>query len=601
MKTDSSKKAIYNILDLFSGAGGFSFGLDMLREFTTVVANDFNKPALETLKHNMPWVETIFGDITDTDIKKKIIDSAKEKKVNMIIGGPPCQGFSLQGKKGGIDDPRNFLFKEYLEIVKKINPEIFIIENVKNMIYSNDGYFIKQIINEFTSLGYVVTYKVMKSIEHGVPQKRERAIIIGSNKGEISFNHEKIVKSILTSEDAISDLAYLNSGEGENISEYKFAPKTNYQKLMRKKSKKLYNHQATNHSDIAIKKLSLIPIGGTKKDLPKKMRGNQKFNSTWSRLVWNMPSPTIDTRFDTPSNGQNSHPNLNRAITPREAARFQSFPDTFLFKGNKTEICKQIGNAVPPLLAKSIGEMILKNMDIEKWEDKENKSLLVNADSYSFIHEMIKSKMKVNHIITDPPYNISQNNNFNTMGNRKGLDFGEWDWKFDLTSWLSHYDKILEPGGTVIIFCSFHFISYIVEKLKSIGYDIKDCIRWIKTNPMPRNRDRRYVSDYEFAVWAVKPGAKWVFNRDVKNRPYHKPEFTSGVVSGKERTEHPTQKSIKLMEELIKIHTNSGDVILDPFVGSGTTAVAAKNLKRRYIAIEKDKKFFNISKNRLLM
>lgn len=599
MKNSSSKKQ-YKILDLFSGAGGFTYGFDLIDEFETVIANDFNLPALNTLKHNMPWVEVVHGDITTQETKDKLVELAKVKGVNMVIGGPPCQGFSLQGKKGGIHDPRNFLFKEYLNVVKRVKPEIFVIENVKNMIHSNDGFFIEQIINEFTKLGYNVTYKVMKAIEHGVPQKRERAIIIGSLTGEISFKHENIHSKKLNCKDAISDLAYLESGEGEQVSEYPTKAMTAYQKLMRKGSKKLYNHKATNHSDVALKKLSMIPVGGTKKDLPESMRGNQKFNSTWSRLIWGKPSPTIDTRFDTPSNGQNSHPELNRSITPREAARFQSFPDTFEFIGNKTEICKQIGNAVPPLLAKAIGEMILKNTNNEKWIDnKDNDSFLVNADSYTYVHELIKSNVKVNHIITDPPYNISQDNNFNTMGNRKGLDFGDWDWKFDLTSWIEHYDKILEPGGNVIIFCSFHFISHIVDKLKSLNYEIKDCIRWIKSNPMPRNRDRRYVSDYELAVWAVKPGSKWTFNRDSENKPYHKPEFVTGTVSGKERTEHPTQKSLKLMKELIEIHTNEGDVILDPFVGSGTTAVAAKELNRKYIAIEKESRYFSISKERL--
>ncbi|WP_257643272.1 DNA cytosine methyltransferase, partial [Staphylococcus haemolyticus] len=157
------------------------------------------------------------------------------------------------------------------------------------------------------------------------------------------------------------------------------------------------------------------------------MIGNQKFKTTWGRLVWDDVSPTIDTRFDTPSNGKNSHPYLNRAITPREAARIQSFPDTFKFLGKKTEICKQIGNAVPPLLSKKLGESI--NMQINKTTRILTDSYkLFNDDAYDIVTEIENSNMHIDHIITDPPYNISKNNNFSTMKNpRKGVDFGDWD------------------------------------------------------------------------------------------------------------------------------------------------------------------------------
>ncbi|MBF7046556.1 DNA cytosine methyltransferase, partial [Campylobacter volucris] len=160
--------------------------------------------------------------------------------------------------------------------------------------------------------------------------------------------------------DAISDLAYLNSNEGFDESEYLFEAQSAYQKLLR--GKKLFNHKATNHSKVAIDKLKLIPSEGGKEFLPKKLHGKQKFKTTWSRLKWDEVSPTIDTRFDTPSNGKNSHPFLHRSITPREAARIQSFGDNFKFLGTKTEICKQIGNAVPPLLAKAIAEAIMEQI-----------------------------------------------------------------------------------------------------------------------------------------------------------------------------------------------------------------------------------------------
>ena len=352
----------YRILDLFSGAGGFSYGLHLNDNFETKIAIDFNKSATETFKYNMPDVEVIHGDITDTDIKNKIISSAKELGVNMIIGGPPCQGFSIQGKRLGLNDPRNFLFLEYINLVEQIRPEIFIIENVKNLVYTADGYFLKEIYNRFQALGYSLNHKILNASDYGVPQNRERVFIIGVlNNKSISMDISELAHKT-TVRDAISDLAYLNSAEGNEISDYITQAESEYQRIMRDNSSSLYNHKATNHKPIAIEKLKLIPAECDKSYLPKHMLGRQQHSCTWGRLVWDKQSNTIDTRFDTPAAGKNSHPYLHRAITPREAARLQSFPDKFRFLGTKTEIGKQIGNAVPPLLAKAIGQHILKTL-----------------------------------------------------------------------------------------------------------------------------------------------------------------------------------------------------------------------------------------------
>ena len=168
----------FKILDLFSGAGGFSCGLDFLDNYETVLAVDNNKHAIETFSHNFPNAKTIVGDILLDTVKKEIIDSAKNLNVNMIIGGPPCQGFSNKGKKLGLDDPRNFLFLEYLEVVEKLKPEIFIIENVKSMVTAANGYFMNEIQNKIESLGYYMTCSILNSKNYGVPQSRERAFIL---------------------------------------------------------------------------------------------------------------------------------------------------------------------------------------------------------------------------------------------------------------------------------------------------------------------------------------------------------------------------------------------------------------------------------------
>lgn len=299
----------FRVLDLFSGAGGFSYGIDKNSHFKTLLALDFNENALKTFKHNMPEAETVVGDITDSEIKKTIVEKSKKYDINMIIGGPPCQGFSLKGKKLGLEDSRNFLFKEYLNIVESVQPEIFIIENVKALLFPKP-----------TS------------------------------------------KKIVTVRDAISDLAYLNSGEGFLEQEYSTETNSEYQNLMRKGAKKLYNHKASNHAKIAIEKLKMIPPECGKEHLPKELLGNQKFLGTWGRLKWDFPSPTIDIRFDACSNGTNNHPFLNRSITPREAGRLQSFDDNFVFLGSKVQIRQQIGNAVPPLMAKAIADTIYKQV-----------------------------------------------------------------------------------------------------------------------------------------------------------------------------------------------------------------------------------------------
>lgn len=353
------KIAEFRILDLFCGAGGFSYGMHRNKHFRTVVALDFNEKAANTFKENMPDAIVVTGDITDEKIKEDIIKKSKEQKVNIIIGGPPCQGFSMKGKKLGLEDPRNYLFLEYLHIVEEVKPEVFVIENVKSLLSTAGGWFKDEILAYIEKLGYNVSYGILNAKRFGVPQARERAIFICSRNRKVSLPSGS--DEVVTVRDAISDLAYLTSSEGAFELEYITEPQTEYQKKMRKNSKKLYNHKASAHSELALKKLEMIPPEKGKEYLPEEMRGKQKFNTTWGRLVWDMVSPTIDTRFDTPSNGTNSHPELNRAITPREAARIQSFDDNFIFYGSKFYIRNQIGNAVPPLMAEAIANQIWEN------------------------------------------------------------------------------------------------------------------------------------------------------------------------------------------------------------------------------------------------
>lgn len=587
----------FKVLDLFSGAGGFSYGFEKNLNFETVLSTDYNKDALLTLGENIKGSEIIFGDITDRTIRRQIVQRSLELGVNVVIGGPPCQGFSLKGKKLGMDDPRNFLFLEFYKIVSELKPEVFVIENVKNLVHALEGYFINQIKDRFESLGYFVNYGILNSKDFRVPQRRERSIIIGSLSKNINLP-SRIESSLVTVRDAISDLSYLEANEGEFRQDYKLDATSSYQIEMRHNSSHLYNHISTNHSDLAIKKLKMIPPEGNKSSLPKELLGRQKFNNTWSRLVWNELSPTIDTRFDTPSNGKNSHPYLNRAITPREAARLQSFDDSFLFLGKKTQICKQIGNAVPPRLALAIANKISDSYKDNSFIDDNYK--LYNDDAFRILKELINNDLKVSHIITDPPYNISKKNNFSTMRSpRKGVDFGDWDSDFDLLGWIRGYSSLLDKNGSFIIFCSYIFLSFVVRELEQSNIEVKDILIWKKSNPMPRNIERRYVQDMEFAVWGVKKGAKWAFNKP-SGVKYLRSIYESSTVSGKEKIGHPTQKSLTVMSDIIKIHTNKGDTILDPFMGSGTTGVAAISNERNFIGIELSEDYFNMAKQRIL-
>lgn len=355
----------FRILDLFCGAGGLSWGMHKNPYFKTMVALDFDEKATITFKKNMPEAEVVVGDITDSTVKEKIVSLATKANVNIIVGGPPCQGYSMKGKKLGLDDPRNFLFREYLDLVERLQPDVFIIENVKGLLLSANGWFTEEIVKTIEKLGYAVKFDILNAADFGVPQSRERAIFICSKHGAISLPKPTVAK-YTTVRDAIEDLAYLQSGEGDFEQEYITCPKSEYQKKLRDNSSKLYNHKASNHKQVAIHKLKLIPPEQGKECLPEELLGNQKFKTTWGRLKWDAVSPTIDTRFDASSNGTNNHPFLHRAITPREAARIQSFDDKFIFEGSKVYIRKQIGNAVPPLLAKAIADQIADYFGLKK-------------------------------------------------------------------------------------------------------------------------------------------------------------------------------------------------------------------------------------------
>lgn len=345
------------VIDLFSGVGGLSQGF-VLEGFDIRYAVESDKSIAEAYKLNHPTTEVISEDICKVNLKE-----LNSEDVTVIIGGPPCQGFSQKGKRLSINDERNFLFREFIRFVDFFKPKYFLMENVPNITTTSSGLFREEIIKEFSKLGYSIDCQVLNAVYFGIPQERKRAFFLGKRGNsllELPLENKLLKKT--TIKDAIYDLPFIESGKGEEISEYDKEMSSDYQKLMRKNSKKLFNHKATNHSKLALERLSMIPKGKGKEVLPSHHKTKSIFSGTWTRLKEDGQAATITTRFDTPSSGLFTHPILNRCLTVREAARIQSFSDDFIFYGAKTSQMKQVGNAVPPLLSKEIAKLIKKDI-----------------------------------------------------------------------------------------------------------------------------------------------------------------------------------------------------------------------------------------------
>lgn len=340
-----------NVIDLFCGCGGMSLGFEHAG-FNILLGVDMWEDALITYRHNHINNNTLCADLSSLS-PEVVKEQIKCKSVDLIIGGPPCQGFSIAGKRI-VDDKRNSLYKSFVRMVSYFKPKAFVLENVPNILSIGGGTVKDAIVNEFSDLGYNVTYKVLLAADYGVPQNRKRAIFVGMLDGGKFEFPLPTVQSPVTSREAISDLP----DEGvEDGNEYPTPPKTEYQKLMRQGCSKLYNHEITIHNDRTKEIIALVPDGGNYKDLPIELQGIRKVHIAWTRINSNRPCMTIDT-----GHFHHFHYEYNRVPSARESARFQSFPDSFVFIGNKTSKLKQIGNAVPPLMAEMIANEIRKQL-----------------------------------------------------------------------------------------------------------------------------------------------------------------------------------------------------------------------------------------------
>ena len=343
-----------NAIDLFCGAGGLSYGFEKAG-VNILLGIDNDAMALKVFEKNHKDAKSICGDITQlhyNDIKELIGDTT----IDLIIGGPPCQGMSLSGPRK-FDDPRNKLYLSYIRFVQEIKPKAFVIENVPGLVSLFKGQIKNSIIERLTNLGYKVGYRILCAADYGVPQSRKRVVFVGLKKEFFDFDRIK-EEDMVTCEMALSDLPPLIDSLGEDPAEYETLPQNKYQKLMRKNSVQVRNHIAAAHSEKVRNIIALVPDGGNYKDLPDEYRNTRNFHVAWTRFRSDKPAPTIDT-----GHRHHFHYKYNRVPTVRECARLQSFPDDFLFEGNKTQQFRQVGNAVPPIMAKAIAEELLEYLE----------------------------------------------------------------------------------------------------------------------------------------------------------------------------------------------------------------------------------------------
>ncbi len=347
----------WNVIDLFCGAGGLSYGFEKAG-FNVLLGIDNDAKALETFERNHNGAKSICGDITSITYKDHIAPLLGDKKIDVIIGGPPCQGFSLSGPRN-FNDPRNKLYLSYIRLVEEIQPKAFVIENVPGLVGLFNGEVKDNIIKTFADMGYEVKYKILCAADYGVPQNRKRVVFVGV-KGANYFEYPTIQTEQVTCEMALSDLPPLVDALGEDVQGYETVPQNAYQKLMRERSAEVRNHVAASHSEKVQHIISLVPDGGNYKDLPAEFRESRNFHVAWTRFNSQKPAPTIDT-----GHRHHFHYKYNRVPTVRECARLQSFPDDFIFLGNKTQQFRQVGNAVPPIMAQRIADQMKELLESE--------------------------------------------------------------------------------------------------------------------------------------------------------------------------------------------------------------------------------------------
>ena len=372
-------------IDLFSGAGGLSSGF-IARGFSVLAANDFDKDAEATFKLNHPDTEFVPGKIQGIEAQH-LLDVAGLCKGELyaLIGGPPCQAFSVYNHQRGMHDERSGLFREYLRIVDGLRPRFILMENVTGITSIENGRAVDEIRAGLGALGYHVETRILKSERYGIPQERRRIFFLGARDHSTltwpapthgvpdeMFGARSGMQPYVTVSDTLSDLPELRNGEGAEAMDYTADAKSEYQHLLRQGSFHVFNHVAPQLAPINQERMRHIPQGGSWRDLPERllpagMRRARRSDHTkrYGRMDPAGLSCTVLTKCD-PHWGAYIHPTQDRAITVREAARLQSFPDRFRFVGSRGEQYRQVGNAVPPLLAQAMAGVMLDMAELAK-------------------------------------------------------------------------------------------------------------------------------------------------------------------------------------------------------------------------------------------
>lgn len=388
MKTEEIK--LLKSVDFFSGAGGLSCGLQMAG-FESILGSDIHPIYANTFATNHPETLVITRDIRELS-EQDILDltGLKPGELDLIAGGPPCQGFSINAPVRSLDDQRNHLFKDYLRIAEILRPKAIVIENVPGLVSLGKGTVVEAIYKHLKGMGYTVGHKILFAGHYGVPQMRYRTIFIALRDGgkvefpepthfaqgvanftgakelcmKISPLFSQHLQKQVTVWDAISDLPELKPGEALHGTNYSLRPQSALQSLLREEADGIYNHACAKLGKANLERLKYIPQGGSWRDIPHellpeglKRARRSDHTKRYGRLHPDALCSTILTKCD-PHWGSFFHPTQDRAISVREAARIQTFPDHYVFTGNLTEQFEQVGNAVPPLMAKAIGEQI---------------------------------------------------------------------------------------------------------------------------------------------------------------------------------------------------------------------------------------------------
>ena len=507
-------KKYKNVISLFTGAGGLDIGFKEAG-FNVIFASDIMQQAKESYNYNYPKTKYLLKDICQVS-SEEIKQNIDYRTVDVIIGAPPWQGFSNMGNKNSAD-PRNLLFENYVRIVNDLQPSCFLFENVKGLYTMFEGRFFKKVVQSFLSIGYNIHFSLINSANYGVPQKRERVIIVGTRI-------DKPYKFPSYNLDCFGSLkAFKNVGEAIND--------------LMNKGEEVPNQIALAHSEKVIRRYQFIPEGGKlpkPEELPVEIR-RKGFGTTYVRLHREKLSPTIVPG----NNALPVHPVLDRSLTPREAARIQTFPDSYIFKGDRRSQCIQVGNAVPPLLAAKLAKSVAMFID-----GKDYDGILPDKSYYVKSMELYKEEFKDKE---GKRATLKFGDLFCGVGGFTqgleqaglqcvlGVDFNEWA--------VDAYKKNFTHECLQLDLSTSENQKMVAEKLKEAkvdlvvggppcqGFSIFGKRRFVNTKNHDLTKDKRNDLVFAYAKIVVESGTKWFIMENVPGLlSAHDGEYVKAIV-----------------------------------------------------------------------